>query len=150
MPCAMPAGVSVTVASSRVAPPPTAVPVPGRSAAARISILEDDAALGELAGELCRGLGAETVIYEVPADFLEAARLDAPRALVLDWRLHGQLGAAAFMAVRHRYPSMPVVCWTASPAWNLPQMIREDPMTQVIDKGDGAEAFEAAVRWAIG
>jgi hypothetical protein len=45
---------------------------------------------------------------------------------------------------------MPVVCWTASPAWNLPQMIRHDPMTAVIDKAAGPEPFEAAVRWATG
>jgi CheY-like chemotaxis protein len=144
------AGVSVSVVSSRAVPPPHAVPLPGRSASTRISILEDDATLGELAAELCHGLGAEPEIYDAPADLLEAARLNAPRALVLDWRLQGQLGAAAFMAVRHRYPAMPVVCWTASPAWNLPQMIRDDPTTQVIDKAAGATAFEAAVRWAIG
>jgi hypothetical protein len=53
------------------------------------------------------------------------------------------------MAVRHRYPQLPVVCWTASPAWQLPQMIRQDPMTRVIDKAAGAEAFEAALRWAL-
>jgi hypothetical protein len=45
---------------------------------------------------------------------------------------------------------MRVVCWTASPAWNLPQMIREDPVARVVDKGAGTAAFEAAVRWAIG
>ncbi|HEX3220613.1 MAG TPA: hypothetical protein VHU77_11470 [Candidatus Limnocylindria bacterium] len=115
-----------------------------------VAILEDDALLGELALELCRGLGGEAALYGAPADFLEAARLSPPHLLVLDWRLHGQLGAAAFMAVRHRYPSMPVVCWTASPAWNLPQMIRDDPTTRVVDKAAGASAFEAAVRWAIG
>ena len=115
-----------------------------------VAILEDDALLGELALELCRGLGGEAALYGAPADILEAARLSPPHLLVLDWRLHGQLGAAAFMAVRHRYPSMPVVCWTASPAWNLPQMIRDDPTTRVVDKAAGASAFEAAVRWAIG
>lgn len=142
--------MSVTVASSRHAPRPAAVPLPGQSAAARISILEDDPTLGELAAELCRGLGADAALYGAAADFLESARLEPPRALVLDWRLHDQLGAAAYLAVRHRYPAMPVVCWTTSATWNLPQMIRDDPMTRVVDKGDGASAFEAAVRWAIG
>ena len=73
----------------------------------------------------------------------------APAALVLDWRLQDQLGAAAFMAVRHRLPDLPVVCWTASPAWHLPQMIREDPMTQVVDKAAGAIGFESALRRAL-
>ena len=130
--------------------PPAAVALPGEAAAARVSVLEDDPILGALAVELCRGIGIEAAVYGAPAEFLEAARIDAPQALVLDWRLQGQLGAAAFMAVRHRYPAMPVVCWTASPAWNLPEMIRQDPMARVIDKASGADAFEAALRWAIG
>ena len=142
--------MNVSVPTPRDAPPPAVVALPGQSAAMRISILEDDPTLGELAAELCRGLGVEAVVYGAPAEFLDAARIDPPRALILDWRLQGQLGAAAFMAVRHRYPAMPVVCWTASPAWNLPEMIRQDPMTKVIDKASGADAFESAVRWAIG
>jgi DNA-binding NtrC family response regulator len=118
--------------------------------AVRVAILEDDLALGQLAADLCSGIGVEAVTYTLPGAFLEAARTDPPRALVLDWRLQGQLGAAAFMAVRHRYPAMPVVCWTASPTWNLPQMLRDDPLTRVIDKAAGATTFEAAVRWATG
>jgi FixJ family two-component response regulator len=124
--------------------------VTGRALATRVAILEDDAMLGDLAVELCRGLGAEAALYGAPAEFLEAARVSRPAALVLDWRLRGELGAATFMAVRHRFPDMPVVCWTASPAWNLPDMIRRDAATRVVDKGAGAGAFEAAVRWAIG
>ncbi|HEY7525372.1 MAG TPA: response regulator [Candidatus Limnocylindria bacterium] len=112
--------------------------------------MEDDLALADLAAELCRGVGAAAVVYGAPADFLEAARAEPPDVLILDWRLQGQLGAAAFMAVRHRYPAMPVVCWTASPAWNLPQMIHQDPMTTVVDKAGGPGPFEAAVRWATG
>ena len=46
-------------------------------------------------------------------------------------------------------PDLPVVCWTASPAWHLPQMIREDPMTQVVDKAAGAIGFESALRRAL-
>ncbi|HEX6656204.1 MAG TPA: response regulator [Candidatus Limnocylindria bacterium] len=142
--------MSVSVTTPQPGPPPDGVARPGQSAASAIAILEDDPTLGALAADLCRGLGLEAVVYGEPADLLEAASLDAPRVLVLDWRLHGQLGAAAFMAVRHRYPAMPVVCWTASPTWHLPQMIRQDPMTRVVDKGAGADAFESALRWAIG
>ena len=142
--------VSASVTTSQPALSPDAVALRGQSAAAAVSILEDDPTLGLLAADLCRGLGLQAEVYGAPADFLEAARLEPPRLLVLDWRLHGQLGAAAFMAVRHRYPTMPVVCWTASPAWNLPQMIRQDPMTAVVDKAAGPDAFEAAVRSAIG
>jgi DNA-binding response OmpR family regulator len=142
--------VSVTVNTRLHAPQPNAVARPGPDLAVRVAILEDDPTLGALAAELCRGLGAEPALYSAPAAFLEAARLDPPGALVLDWRLQAQLGAATFMAVRHRYPDMAVVCWTASPAWSLPQMIREDAMTLVVDKAAGPEAFETAVRWAIG
>jgi CheY-like chemotaxis protein len=122
----------------------------GRPAAPRVAILEDDPALGALAVDLCRGLGTASQLFAAPADFLEAARIDPPHVLILDWRLRGQLGAAAFMAVRHRYPAMPVVCWTASSARHLPQMIRQDPMTVVVDKAAGPDPFEAAVRWATG
>lgn len=114
-----------------------------------ISILEDEPALAALAADLCRGLGVSVAVYASPAPFLEAARLVPPQVLVLDWRLHGQLGAAAFMAVRHLLPRLPVVCWTASPAWHLPQMIRQDPMTRLIDKAAGAGEFEEALRWAL-
>lgn len=114
-----------------------------------VSILEDEPASAALAAELCRGLGVSAAVYASPAPFLEAARLEPPHVLVLDWRLQGQLGAAAFMAVRHLLPRLPVVCWTASPAWQLPQMIRQDPMTRVIDKAAGAADFEEALRWAL-
>jgi DNA-binding NtrC family response regulator len=113
-----------------------------------VSIVEDDPTLSELAAELCARLGFRPLTYATPAPFLEAAGANPPAVLVLDWRLRDQLGAAAFMAVRHRYPRLPVVCWTASPAWHLPQMIREDPMTQVVDKAAGAIGFESALRQA--
>jgi CheY-like chemotaxis protein len=115
----------------------------------QVSVLEDDPTLAALAADLCHGLGVSAAIYTSPAPCLEAARLAPPRVLVLDWRLEGQLGAATFMAVRHRYPRLPVVCWTASPAWHLPQMIRQDPMSRVVDKAAGAGGFEDALRWAL-
>ncbi|HET7582279.1 MAG TPA: response regulator [Candidatus Limnocylindria bacterium] len=126
-----------------------ALAIPLTPAPATVAVVEDDPTLGALALDLCRAMGYVATLYDAPADFLAAAADKPPSALVLDWRLQGQLGAAAFMAVRHRYPAMPVVCWTASAAWNLPQMIRQDPMTRVIDKAAGATAFEAALRWAM-
>jgi DNA-binding NtrC family response regulator len=114
-----------------------------------VAILEDDAMLGDLAAELCGNLGLRPVMFATPGPFLDAIRDSPPAVLVLDWRLQDQVGAAAFMAVRHRHPELPVVCWTASPAWRLPQMIRDDPMTQVVDKAAGAIAFEAAMRRAL-
>ena len=118
-------------------------------AAPLVVILEDDALLADLAAELCASLGLRSHVFATPAACLDAVRDDTPAALVLDWRLQDQLGAAAFMAVRHRLPDLPVVCWTASPAWHLPQMIREDPMTQVVDKAAGAIGFESALRRAL-
>lgn len=145
MPRANPVSVSIPAVAHDIQG--VAMPLPG--AARSVAVVEDDPTLGALALDLCRAQGYAATLYDAPADFLAAAADDAPAALVLDWRLQGQLGAAAFMAVRHRYPAMPVVCWTASAAWNLPQMIRQDPMTQVIDKAAGAAAFEAALRWAM-
>ena len=114
-----------------------------------VSVLEDEAPLASLAADMCRGMGASVALYESPAECLDAARLSPPRVLVLDWRLRDQLGAAAFMSVRHRYPQLPVVCWTASHASQLPLMIREDPLTRVVDKSAGMESFEAALRWGL-
>jgi DNA-binding NtrC family response regulator len=114
-----------------------------------VAIIEDDPTLAELAVELCRNLGLRPFTHATPAPFLEAVRNDPPAVLVLDWRLQDQLAAAAFMAVRHRHPELPVVCWTASPAWRLPQMISEDPMTKVVDKAAGAIGFESALRRAL-
>ena len=145
--------MSVFTASPHPAPPPdpaVATDEAVADGAIDVAILEDEPALGKLAAELSRGLGASAAVYGQPAQLLEASRESAPRVLVLDWRLEGQLGAAAFMAIRHRYPAMPIVCWTASAAWNLPEMICNDPMTRVIDKAAGAAPFEAALRWALG
>jgi CheY-like chemotaxis protein len=144
--------VSISAMSSDPAPQPELNGVPELGDASdvpAVSILEDEPALAALAVDLCRGLGASAAVYASPAPFLEAARKAPPRVLVLDWRLQGQLGAAAFMAFRHSYPGLPVVCWTASQAWHLPQMIRQDPMTRIVDKAAGAVAFEAALRWAL-
>jgi CheY-like chemotaxis protein len=143
------AGVSAQASSAQPARG-TGDVMPLHAPAGRVAIVEDDPTLGALAVEICRDMGITATLFAAPADFLAAAAEEAPRALILDWRLQGQLGAAAFMAVRHRYPAMPVVCWTASAAWNLPQMIRLDPMTRVIDKSAGTGAFEAALRWAMG
>jgi DNA-binding response OmpR family regulator len=114
-----------------------------------VSILEDEPMLATLAADLCSELGATPLTFDSPAACLDAARQVPPDALVLDWRLRGQLGAAAFLAVRHRYPLLPVVCWTASQAGHLPEMILRDPMTRLVSKSAGIEPFEAALRWAL-
>ena len=118
-------------------------------AANEVSILEDEPMLAKLAADLCRELGASSVTFDSPAACLSAARESPPRVLILDWRLRDQLGAAAFLAVRHRYPMLPVVCWTASQPPQLPEMILRDPMTRLVDKAAGVQPFEAAMRWAL-
>ena len=132
------------ILSNPVEPPPAAV-----DAVPVVAILEDDLMLGDLAAELTTSLGLRPVVHTRPGPFLDAIRKAVPAALVLDWRLQDQIGAAAFMAVRHRHPDLPVVCWTASPAWRLPQMILQDPMTEVVDKAAGADGFESALRRAL-
>jgi hypothetical protein len=71
-----------------------------------------------------------------------------PRLLILDWRFERELGAAVFMTVRHRFGDLPIVCWTATPASDLPTMVVDDPRVRIVPKSDGIDAFEAAVRWA--
>jgi CheY-like chemotaxis protein len=115
-----------------------------------IGVVEDDPTVAALASDLCRDLGATAALFASPTPFLRAFDDGAPRAVVLDWRLEREVSAAAFMAIRHRFPQVPVVCWTAAPADTLPTMIHADPMTRMVDKAAGMAAFEAALLWALG
>jgi CheY-like chemotaxis protein len=114
-----------------------------------VGVVEDDPMVAALAADLCRGLGARAAVFASPTPFLQAFRDRAPRAVILDWRLEREVGAAAFMAIRHRFPSLPVVCWTASPPHGLPAMLHQDPLTRVVEKGAGLAAFESALAWAL-
>jgi DNA-binding NtrC family response regulator len=113
-------------------------------------IVEDEPAAAALAVELCRGSGVDATLFNAPLPFLAALRVEAaPEAMVFDWRLEHELSAALFLATRHRHPTLPVVYWTGIPTDLLPSMIHADGHTRVVDKAAGAEAFEAAVLWAV-
>jgi DNA-binding response OmpR family regulator len=113
-----------------------------------VAVLEDDPQLAELAVELCRRMGLSAQTYSSPGAFLGDATVTRPRLLILDWRFERELGAAVFMTVRHRFGDLPIVCWTATPASDLPSMVVDDPRVRIVPKPDGIEAFEVAVRWA--
>lgn len=114
-------------------------------------IVEDEPAAGELAAELCQAWGAEASVFRAPLPYLTALReATPPMAVVLDWRLEHELSAALFLATRHRYPQLPVIYWTGSPASALPSMIVDDALTVLVDKADGAWPFERALEWARG
>jgi CheY-like chemotaxis protein len=115
-----------------------------------VGVVEDDPAAAALAADVCRGMGARAALFTSPTPFLRAFKDEAPLAVVLDWRLGHEVGAAAFMAIRHRFPAVPVVCWTASSPDTLPAMLHRDPVTRVVDKAAGLAAFEAALTWALG
>jgi CheY-like chemotaxis protein len=114
-------------------------------------IVEDEPAAAALAADLCALNGTRAEIYRDGQLFLDALRSHDPRpsVLVLDWRLERGLSAPLFMAARHRAPSLPVVFWTGSAANALPQMIHADPRACIVDKAQGTEAFEHALRWAL-
>ncbi len=112
-------------------------------------IVEDEPASASLAAELCEASGAVTSAFRAPLAYLTALReQEPPTAVVLDWRLEHELSAAVFLATRHRYPQLPVIYWTGHPPTSLPSMIRDDAMTMVVDKAEGAAAFERALAWA--
>ena len=120
-------------------------------AARRVWIVEDEPAAAAVAAELCQNVGVESTLFREPLPFLAALRADdPPAAVVLDWRLEHELSAALFLATRHRFPHLPIVYWTGSPVDLLPDMIRADAGTRVVDKAAGAGPFEAAVGWAVG
>jgi DNA-binding NtrC family response regulator len=126
--------------------PAAAAPPRGHS----VWIVEDEPTAAELAADLCASANVSATIFRSGQPFLSALRDGAePRAVVLDWRLEQQLSAALFLATRHRFPNVPVMYWTGSPRIALPAMIREDPLTQFVDKGGGSAAFERALRWAL-
>ena len=113
-------------------------------------IVEDEPAAAELAADICSSAGLEPTVFSAPIPFLAALRDEAgPRAVILDWRLERELSAALFMATRHRHPRLPVIYWTGSLSTALPAMIREDALTVVVEKGDGAVPFERAIAWAM-
>jgi hypothetical protein len=115
----------------------------------RVWIVEDEPDAAALAAELSQTCGAEALLFRTPLPFLVALRTTPPPvAAVLDWRLERELSAALFLATRHRYPRLPIVYWTGTTD-ALPTMIRDDVCTRVVDKADGAAAFEHALGWAI-
>ena len=114
-----------------------------------VAVLEDEPHLAELAVELCDRMGLTAATYRSPANFLGEVSHHTPRLLVLDWRFERELGAAVFMTVRHRFGDLPIVCWTATAITDLPAMLVRDPNVRIVQKARGAEAFEAALRWAV-
>ena len=113
-------------------------------------IVEDEPAAAALAAELCRSCGGKPTVYRTPLPFLAALRgTTVPSAVVLDWRLEHELSAALFLATRHRHPALPIIYWTGSAVGSLPEMIRSDDHTTVVDKAAGSTAFEEAIGWAL-
>ena len=113
-----------------------------------VAVLEDETALAELAAEICAGLGLRAATYRTPATFLADFDGVPPRLVILDWRLEREIGAATFMALRHRFGDVPIVCWTGLSPSSLPAMVLDDARTELVRKASGVAAFEAAVRRA--
>jgi DNA-binding NtrC family response regulator len=117
--------------------------------ARRVWIVEDEPEAAALAAELCLSCNSDPLVFRSALPFLVALRTTpAPSAVVLDWRLERELSAALFLATRHRYPALPVVYWTGTTD-ALPVSVRDDRATRIVDKADGAAAFEHAVTWAL-
>lgn len=115
-----------------------------------IWIVEDEPAAAKLAADLCATRGAHASVFRTPLPYLTALRsVSAPKAVVLDWRLENQLSAALYLATRHRYPDLPVIYWTGSVSAELPEMVRGDAKTVVVDKAEGSTPFERALSWAL-
>jgi DNA-binding NtrC family response regulator len=115
-----------------------------------IWIVEDEPAAARLAADMCAARGAEASVFHAPLPYLTALRsIDPPAAVVLDWRLENELSAALYLATRHRYPRLPVIYWTGSVTSKLPDMVRGDAMTVVVDKADGSVPLDRALSWAL-
>ena len=112
-------------------------------------VLEDEPGPAELVVDLCRTADVRPVLFRTAAPLLRALRTSVPSVVVLDWRLGNELSAPLFLAIRHRLPTLPVIYWTASSPETLPTMILNDPMTRVVEKTAGIEAFEDALAWGL-
>ncbi|HET8586489.1 MAG TPA: hypothetical protein VFM74_01305 [Candidatus Limnocylindria bacterium] len=133
-------------AAAHLGRPPARAPSPRNA----VWVVEDEPSAAELAADLCQGCGADPSVFRSALPFLRAFReVEPPSAVVLDWRLEHELSAALFMATRHRFPQLPVIYWTGSEATSLPAMIRDDPLTIIVDKAGGATAFEDGLHWAL-
>ncbi|HET6381462.1 MAG TPA: response regulator [candidate division Zixibacteria bacterium] len=115
----------------------------------RVFVVDDDHSVAELVREVCAGLGRTATVYAAPAALLRDCEGGPPAAVVLDWRLEREVGSAAFLAIRHRFPRLRVVCWTAARPDELPAMVRADPHTRLVSKEGGVRPLEAALRWAV-
>ncbi|HSM38603.1 MAG TPA: response regulator [Candidatus Limnocylindrales bacterium] len=113
-----------------------------------VVILEDDPDLAEIAAHLCRDIGLSAATFRTAGALLAGFDSAPPRVVVLDWRLERDVGAAAFMALRHRFADVPIVCWTGMPAGSLPAMVAADSRTRIVRKADSLDELEAAIRWA--
>ena len=120
-----------------------------RSVQDEVWILEDEAAPAELVLDLCRAADVTPRLFRTAAPLLRALRSAVPSVIVLDWRLGNELSAPLYLAIRHRLPALPVIYWTASLPATLPEMIRHDPMTRVVEKTAGIASFEDALAWGL-
>jgi DNA-binding response OmpR family regulator len=112
-----------------------------------VAVLEDEAHAANLAVEVCDGLGLRATTFRTPASLLGDFRSVPPRLVILDWRLERDVGAAAFMALRHRFGTVPIVCWTGMAPDSLPAMVGEDDVCRIVPKASSLDAFEEAIRW---
>ena len=112
-------------------------------------ILEDEPGPAELVVDLCAAADVTPRLFRTAAPLLRALRTSAPSVIVLDWRVANELSAPLFLAVRHRWPVLPVIYWTASVPALLPEMILHDPLTRVVEKTAGIAAFEDALAWGL-
>jgi DNA-binding NtrC family response regulator len=114
-----------------------------------VCVLEDDPTAAELAIAICREHGLDAAAFGSPSPFLAALGARPPKLVVLDWQLERELGAAAFLGIRHRLGHVPILCWTGTPRQLLPRMVASDPRTRIVDKSAGLDAFESALGWAM-
>lgn len=120
------------------------------SAGSAVWIVDDEPQAAQLAADLCEAAGVPALVFPAEQPFLTALEDEwTPAAVILDWRLERQLSAGLFLAARHRYGDLPVICWTGTDPDALPDVIRDDPATLLVGKADGVTAFEDALAWAL-
>lgn len=121
---------------------------PRDGARPHVAVLEDDPQMAAVVVEVCRVMGLRAAVFRTAAAYQAVFHDSAPRLVILDWRLEREVTAAVFLVMRHRWPGLPIVFWTASTERDLPAMVTSDRRTRVVPKTSGVGALEAAIRGA--
>jgi DNA-binding NtrC family response regulator len=92
---------------------------PARDEAPMIAIIDDDPAFLRFAAHQLEWMGFAAAAFEGLGEVDQAAELDEPGAVLLDWQLGGRDGIDLIPTLHRRWPRTPIVLVTGHPSVEL-------------------------------